>query len=106
METTNYNGKGWIATNVASGRIKGIPQSDALHVTERFTRVECEHDSVRSHYQRPERIYETLEGRVPLYQGPGAQQFGCACHEGNHAMANILSGARAGERAAKEAAKK
>ena len=26
VETTNYTNKGWIATNVASGRIKGIPQ--------------------------------------------------------------------------------
>ena len=39
VDTTNYNNKGWIATNVASGRIKGIPQSEELHVIERFTRV-------------------------------------------------------------------
>ena len=39
VDTTNYNGKGWIATSAATGRIKGIPQSEALHVVERFTRV-------------------------------------------------------------------
>src|SRR5215831_5489677 len=40
IDTTNYNDKGWIATSAATGRIKGIPQSDALHVVERFTRVD------------------------------------------------------------------
>jgi hypothetical protein len=32
--------------------------------------------------------------------------FEYACHEGNHGLANILSGARAEEKAAEEAAKK
>src|SRR5205085_7268300 len=40
IDTTNYNDKGWIATNAASGRMKGIPQSEALHVVEHFTRVD------------------------------------------------------------------
>ena len=40
VDTTNYNNKGWIATSAATGRIKGIPQSEALHVVERFTRVD------------------------------------------------------------------
>jgi hypothetical protein len=39
VETMNYNNKGWITTSMASGRIKGIPHSDKLHVIERFTRV-------------------------------------------------------------------
>jgi len=39
VETTNYNDKGSIATSAATGRIRGIPQSDELHVVERFTRV-------------------------------------------------------------------
>jgi len=42
VDITNYNGKGWIATNGAAGRIKGIPQSDALHVIERFTRTNAD----------------------------------------------------------------
>src|SRR5438046_4956971 len=39
VDVTNYNGKGWIATNASAGRIKGIPQSESLHVVERFTRA-------------------------------------------------------------------
>src|SRR5204862_6478458 len=42
VDTANYNGKGWIATSPATGRIKGIPQSEALHVVERFTRVDAD----------------------------------------------------------------
>src|SRR6185503_7698573 len=42
VETSNFNGKGWIATNMATGRIKGIAQSEALRVTERFTRVDAD----------------------------------------------------------------
>src|SRR5436190_11037623 len=42
VDITNYNGKGWIATNAAAGRIKGIPQSENLHVVERFTRTNAE----------------------------------------------------------------
>jgi hypothetical protein len=40
VDTTNFNGKGWIATSAATGRMKGIPQSEALHVVERFTRTD------------------------------------------------------------------
>jgi len=32
VDTTNFNGKSWIATSAAGGRIKGIPQSDAAHI--------------------------------------------------------------------------
>ena len=41
----------------------------------------------------------------PFSRDPGAQIFEYACHEGNYAMAHILSGARAEEKAAAEAAK-
>ena len=39
VETTNFGDRNWIATSAASGRIKGIPQSPALRIVERFTRV-------------------------------------------------------------------
>jgi hypothetical protein len=106
VETKNYNNKGWIATNAATGRIKGIPQSEALHVVERFTRVDpetiqyevtIEDENV---YTRPWKV------SLPLSKDPNAQLFEYACHEGNYAMTNILSGARAEEKAAAEAAKK
>ena len=39
VETTNFNDRGWITNNGASGRLRGVPVSEALKVTERFTRV-------------------------------------------------------------------
>jgi hypothetical protein len=41
VDTTNFNDRGSIATSAATGRIRGIPQSEALHVVERFTRVDA-----------------------------------------------------------------
>ena len=41
VESTNYNNKGSIATSAATGRIRGIPQSDAMKVVERFTPVDA-----------------------------------------------------------------
>ena len=35
---------------------------------------------------------------MPLVREPGYQLFEYACHEGNYAMTNILSGARAAEK--------
>ena len=39
VDVSNLNGKGWVATNAASGRIRGIHQSDEFHAVERFTRA-------------------------------------------------------------------
>jgi hypothetical protein len=48
VETTNFNGLGWIATNAASARIRGVPHSDALRLVERFTRLDAD-TILRSH---------------------------------------------------------
>ena len=38
VETTNFNGKGWITPNQNARRMLGVPVSRDLHVVERFTR--------------------------------------------------------------------
>src|SRR5437867_8932624 len=58
VDTANFNGKGWIATNVAAGRIKGIPISEALHVVERFTRVDTETIQYEARIEDPN-VYTT-----------------------------------------------
>ena len=105
VETRNFNDKGWIATNVASGRIKGIPQSEALRVTERFTRTAA--DTIQYEITIEDADIYTKPWKVafPFSKDSGAQIFEYACHEGNYAMTHILSGARAEEKAAAEAAK-
>jgi hypothetical protein len=103
VDTTNYNDKGWIATNVASGRIKGIPQSEALHVTERFTRVDGATIQYEITIEDPNIYTRPWRVAFPLYKDANARVFEYACHEGNYAMTNMLSGARAQEKADEEA---
>jgi len=103
VDTTNYNDKGWIATNVASGRIKGIPQSEALHVTERFTRVDGGTIQYEITIEDPNIYTRPWRVAFPLYKDANARVFEYACHEGNYAMTNMLSGARAQEKADEEA---
>ena len=40
VETDNYNTRGTVGTNFGTLRLRGIPQSEALHVVERFTLVD------------------------------------------------------------------
>ena len=101
VETRNYNDRGWIASNSASRRIKGIPVSTELHVVERFTRVSEDTIQYEVTVTDP-RIYTrpwTIE--MPLTADPEYVLYEYACHEGNMAVELILGGARAEESAAK-----
>lgn len=104
VETKNYNGKGWIATNVAAGRIKGIGQSQSLRTVERFTRTSA--NSIQYELTVDDPVIYTTPWKVtfPFIKDPSAQVFEYACHEGNYAMTHMLSGARAEEKAKEEAA--
>jgi hypothetical protein len=105
VETKNFNGKGWIATNVASGRIKGIAQSEAARVIERLTRTAADTIQYEITIEDPNIYTGPWKVAFPFTKEPGAQIFEYACHEGNYAMTHILSGARAQEKAAAEAAR-
>jgi len=102
VDTTNYNGKGWIATSAATGRIKGIPQSEALHVVERFRRVDPETILYRVSIDDPNMYTSPWEVAIPLSREENYKLYEYACHEGNHAVENVLSGGRAAETAAKQ----
>ena len=107
VDTTNYNGKGWIATSAATGRIKGIPQSPNLHVVERFTRVNTDTIQYEVTIDDPENYTQPWKVAIPLQRDPTYQIFEYACHEGNHAVENVLSGGRALEnKTAEDAARK
>jgi hypothetical protein len=98
VETTNFNGKGWIATNAASGRIKGIPQSESLHIVERFTRVSADTINYEVTITDPPMYSAPWKVSIPLVNDPNYEIYEYACHEGNHAVENILRGARAQEK--------
>jgi len=55
----------------AAGRIKGIPISEALHVVERFTRVDA--DTIQ--YEAVSKIPTCIRNRGRLHsQSPGAER--------------------------------
>ena len=106
VDTTNFNDKGWITTNAASGRIRGVPHSEALHLVERFARVDADTISYDVTIDDPKVFERPWKVSIPLGRDEGYQMFEYACHEGNRAVEGILRGGRADERAAAEAAKK
>jgi hypothetical protein len=100
VETTNYNDKGSIATSAATGRIRGIPQSEELRIVERFTPVDANTMSYEVRVEDPKVYAAPWKVVLPLNRDSKYQFFEYACHEGNVAMAAELSGGRAQERAA------
>jgi len=101
VDTTNFNGKGWIATSAATGRIKGIPQSEALHVVERFTRTGPGTIQYEVIIDDPNEYTKPWKVSIPLTRDPQYVIYEYACQEGNEAVGNILRGARAKEQAAR-----
>jgi hypothetical protein len=89
VDTTNFTDK----TNFRG--------SDAnLHLTERFTRTD--EDTLLYEFTVDDATAFTRPwtGRIPMSRGAGPI-FEYACHEGNYAMADMLRGARAAEKASK-----
>jgi hypothetical protein len=95
VDVTNYNGRGWIATNAAAGRIKGIPQSEQLHVVERFRRVDADTILYQVTIDDPPIYTQPWTVEIPLERNDEYRIYEYACHEGNRAIENILRAGRA-----------
>jgi hypothetical protein len=95
IDTTNFNGKGQISTSAAGGRMRGIPQSDAAHIIERFTRTDADTILYEVSIDDPKVYTRPWKLEIPLLRDPDYVMYEYACHEGNHALPNILSGGRA-----------
>ena len=102
VETANFLGN---RTGIAVNG-DGTPSSDALKTVERFTRVGPNEMRYEMRVDDPKTYVSPFTVSFPLTQEPGYRNFEYACHEGNYAMRDSLSGARAKERAAAETAKK
>jgi len=76
--------------------------SESMKVIERFSRVDEETILYEFTIDDPSTYTEPWGGEVPM-TALHAQLYEYACHEGNYAMSNILSGARYEERMEKEA---
>jgi hypothetical protein len=102
VETTNFIGN---RTGIV-GNGGGTPTSDAMVLTERFTRIGPDEMTYRITINDPKTYVKPFTVGFPLTIEPGYQNFEYACHEGNYAMFDSLSGARAQEKKAAGAAAK
>jgi hypothetical protein len=93
VDTTNFNGKTGVGAN---GR--AIYHSDALHVVERFTRVDANTIQYEAIIDDPKTWTRSFTIAFPLKRDMSYGMFEYACHEGNYGLRNILSAARAGDR--------
>jgi hypothetical protein len=94
VDTTNFSAD---TDFVAAASFRGA--SRKLHLTERFTRVAVDTLLYEFTVDDPATWTGKWTTQLPMTK-TGDQIFEYACHEGNYAMANILSGARAVEKAA------
>jgi hypothetical protein len=90
IDTKNFNGKGWLATNAASGRLRGIELSEAAHVVERLTRVSENTIRYEATIEDPNVYTRPWTLAFPLNKDEPYRIFEYACHEGNYALGNML----------------
>ena len=89
VETTNFTDR---------TAVGGSVHSHALTTIERFTRTSVATLDYEVTVDDPLTWTAPWTLRIPLTRDDSYGMFEYACHEGNRAMANILSGARASER--------
>ena len=96
IETTNFKGTIGITGN---GRL--MPASDALKMVERFTPVDANTIQYEATLDDPKTWTRPWSVSFPLTRDDDYGFFEYACHEGNMAMRNVLSAARAAEQGKK-----
>jgi hypothetical protein len=94
IETTNFlPGKSGIGLNGG-----GVPTSDALKITERFTRTGTNTMNYQAIIDDPKTFVKPYTIGFPITQEKGYEIYEYACHEGNLAMSNSLSASRSAEK--------
>jgi hypothetical protein len=100
VETTNFlGGQVGLKSNGA-----GTPYSDALVITERFTRVAPNTINYEALLNDPRTYVRPWKVAFPLHESPNYQMVEYSCHEGNYALIGILRGSFAEQKAAREKA--
>ena len=88
-------------TNFPTSMINYRGSGGGLRLVERFRRVDGETVRYEVTVSDPATFSKPWTAAVSLKSGRMPDVFEYACHEGNYAMRNILSGARAAEKAGK-----
>jgi len=96
VETTNFTGRTPMLIVGPGGG--GIPTSEALHVIERFTRIDDNTIDYEMTVADPMVLTRPWKAAFPLKRDPDYYLFEYACHEGNQAISNALRNSRHLER--------
>jgi hypothetical protein len=99
VDTTNFNGGGWMATGQNAGRLRGVPYSKDLHIIERFTPLDRHTLKYEITMDDPQYFTSAFTLSYPLLRDNEYRMYEYACHEGNAATEMILRGARVQEAA-------
>jgi hypothetical protein len=98
IETTNFTGHTGIGLNG-----NGPPTTTATKLTERFRRVAADRIDYEVTVEDPNTYTAPFKIAFPITPQPDYRVLPYECHEGNRALANILSAARNEERLIAEA---
>jgi hypothetical protein len=98
VETTNLIGRTGIGLNG-----NGPPSTPSMRLVERFTRVADDRIDYSVTVTDPETYTAPFTIAFPITPQPDYKVLPYECHEGNRALANILSAARAEDRAIADA---
>ena len=90
VETTNFTGRTQIGVNG-----NGQPHSEQLKITERFIPVDADTLRWQVTVEDPKTWTEPWTFGLPLTKDASQPVFEYACHEGNYALRNMLTGAAA-----------
>ena len=101
IETSNFTNR----TNLGING-NGTPNSDALKLTERLTRVDPEMIEYVVTVEDPVALAAPYTMRLMITSTPGYETYEYSCHEGNQAVHNALSGERTYEKQVAEAVAK
>jgi hypothetical protein len=99
VDNTNYTDRGWLSTHAASGRLRGSPNSTALHIVERFTMIDQNTIQYEMTVEDPRTFTQPWRASMLLNRSDDYRIYEYACHEGNVAIELVLRGARAEEKA-------
>jgi hypothetical protein len=94
-----------VETTNLTDRTRFQGSTEALHVIERFTRVDAETVRYEFTVEDPKTWTRPWTAEIPMMRTEDFI-YEYACHEGNYDLANILRAARTLEQAAEDAAKK
>src|SRR6185369_15588859 len=95
VETTNLNGRTGAQAN---GNLMML--SDEAKIVEKFTRTGADSLQYEVTVTDPRTWTKPWKAAFPLRRETSYGMFEYACHEGNHAMSNILSASRSADKAA------